>query len=135
MFEFPYSQVEKAFRMLQLGKHTGKIVLVPDDDNMVLVAPPSYRETPLFSSTKAYLMVGGLGGLGTAVAEWMYRRGARIFAFLTRSGDQKPHARKTVDWLRSKNAKVSVYQGDVAILSDVKKVVADVGPSLGGVLN
>lgn len=104
------------------------MVLIPDNDNLVLVAPPTYREAPLFSSTKGYLLVGGLGGLGTAVAEWMFRRGARRFAFLSRSGTQKTLARKTVDWLQAKNAQVVVYQGDVAILPDVKKVIAKIGP-------
>lgn len=35
---YPYSQIESAFKLMQLGKHTGKIVLKPSDDDLVPVS-------------------------------------------------------------------------------------------------
>ncbi|ELU15848.1 hypothetical protein CAPTEDRAFT_54229, partial [Capitella teleta] len=61
--ELPYSDAVKAFRLLQMGKHTGKVVLVPHAGDRVLVRPSTYRNQPLFKHEKTYLLVGGLGGL------------------------------------------------------------------------
>lgn len=40
---FSFSQIEEAFRYMQTGKHMGKIVLVPQEDDQVLVRPPIRR--------------------------------------------------------------------------------------------
>ncbi|VBB72654.1 Putative polyketide synthase [Podospora comata] len=137
LFEYSYGQTEKAFRLMQLGRHTGKIVLTVDEEEEeeVMVAPPSYDQRLLFKGDRTYLLVGGLGGLGTATAEWMYLRGARRFAFMSRSGDQSSNGRKTVNWLRSRKAEVSVSKGDVGVLADVENVVRKIGPSLAGVFH
>ncbi|KAK0702382.1 hypothetical protein B0H67DRAFT_650419 [Lasiosphaeris hirsuta] len=133
--EFTYGQAERAFRLMQLGKHTGKIVLTVDKHEKVQVAPPTYRHTPLFRPDKTYLLVGGLGGLGTATAEWMFLRGARKFAFLSRSGDQKDYSKRTIAWLESKKAEVTAHVGDVTVLADVRDTVQRIGPSLAGVFH
>lgn len=74
LLEFPFSQVEQAFRLMQRGKHIGKIILVPDDgrgdENKVMVKKGYHLGTQLFSADKKYLIVGGLGGLGLKLAEW-----------------------------------------------------------------
>ncbi|KAK4648623.1 putative PKS/NRPS-like protein biosynthetic cluster [Podospora bellae-mahoneyi] len=138
LFEYSYGQAEKAFRLMQLGRYTGKIVLTVDEEEeevVVMVAPPSYDQRLLFKRGRTYLLVGGLGGLGTATAEWMYLRGARRFAFMSQSGDQSNNGRKTVNWLRLRKAEVSVYKGDVGVLADVENVVREIGPSLAGVFH
>jgi NADPH:quinone reductase-like Zn-dependent oxidoreductase len=35
---YPYSQIESAFKLMQLGQHVGKIVLKPSDDDLVPVS-------------------------------------------------------------------------------------------------
>ncbi|KAL4894008.1 hypothetical protein BDV59DRAFT_201321 [Aspergillus ambiguus] len=133
---FPYSQVEKAFRTLQLGKQPGKVIIVPDENDNVLVKPSTYCQTkPLFSPFKVYLLVGGLGGLGIILSEWMHLRGARRFAFLSRSGDKEPDAKDAVKWLREKNSEITVFNGDVGLLSDVESVVTAIGASLAGIFH
>ncbi|OBT53708.1 Hybrid PKS-NRPS [Pseudogymnoascus sp. 24MN13] len=99
VLELPYSEVEKGFRLLQMGKHTGKVVLVPHEDDIVPVSQQIYRKTKLFSANKIYLLCGGLGGLGRTMAQWMVRKGARHLAFMSRSGDTKAEAKATVEWL------------------------------------
>ena len=46
---FPYSEVEQAFRFLQGGKSPGKVVVVPHDEDLVLVSgscrPPYYYDS------------------------------------------------------------------------------------------
>ncbi|KHN94311.1 polyketide synthase [Metarhizium album ARSEF 1941] len=131
--EVPYSEVVKGFRLLQMGKHTGKIVLVPHPEDMVPVMRGGYRHVRLFSSSKTYLLVGGLGGLGRALSQWMVRKGASKLAFLSRSGADKTEAKATIDWLLERGVDATVYRGDVSKLADVQSCVDQIGSSLGGI--
>ena len=128
-----YGDAHKAFRLLQMGKHFGKIVLMPGENDLIPVLPPSYQKTSLFHPNKTYLLVGGLGGIGRSLAEWMLRRGARHLAFLSRSGADKRDAEVTLTWLKAKGIGVSVFRGDVADKDTVVRAVQQIGPRLAGV--
>ncbi|KAK3681229.1 polyketide synthase [Podospora appendiculata] len=130
---FRYSETVKAFRLMQMGKFFGKIVLVPEQDELVPVMPPAFRNVPIFSPEKSYLLVGGLGGIGRSLAEWMFRRGVREIAFLSRSGAGNADARDTISWLESKGVKVSVFKGDVAVKTVVDDCVNALRHNLGGI--
>lgn len=131
--EVSYADVQSGFRLLQMGKHTGKVVLVPHKDDVVPVLPASYRGSPIFSPTKAYLLVGGLGGLGRTLAEWMVRRGAKNLVFLSRSGSDRPEAKTTVEWLEARGVRATVYRGDVSSYADVERCIQSVGGELAGI--
>lgn len=131
--EVSYAEVQKGFRLLQMGKHFGKVVLVPGDNDLVPVLPASYRNGNLFESHKTYLLVGGLGGIGRTLAEWMFRKGARKLAFLSRSGAKRTDAKATVNWLKTRNVHVSVFAGDVADSNVVEQCVRSLGSSLAGI--
>ena len=131
--EVSYAEVQKGFRLLQMGKHFGKIVLVPGENDLVPVLPASYRNINLFEPHKTYLLVGGLGGLGRTLAEWMFRKGARNLAFLSRSGAKSTGAKATVAWLNTRNVHVSVFAGDVADINIVDQCVQSLGGSLAGI--
>ncbi|KAH6899708.1 polyketide synthase [Thelonectria olida] len=130
--EVSYADVVKGFRLLQMGKHTGKIVLVPHADDMVPVMRSGYRNTMLFSPTKTYLLVGGLGGLGRTLSQWMVRKGAKKLAFLSRSGADKPEAKATIEWLEKRGVEAQVYRGDVSKYADVQACIDGIGSSLAG---
>jgi acyl transferase domain-containing protein/NADPH:quinone reductase-like Zn-dependent oxidoreductase/NAD(P)-dependent dehydrogenase (short-subunit alcohol dehydrogenase family) len=131
--ELSYAEAEKGFRLLQMGKHTGKVVLVPGKDDMVPVLPQSYNNTALFRGDKTYLVIGGLGGLGRTLAEFLVRKGARNLAMFSRSGTSRPEAQDTVDWLRARNVNVKVFSGDVANYETVQKCIKELGSSLAGI--
>ncbi|KAH6672349.1 putative lovastatin nonaketide synthase [Halenospora varia] len=135
VLELPYAEAEKGFRLLQMGKHTGKIVLVPHKDDIVPVSLPSYRKTMLFNPEKNYLLSGGLGGLGRTMAEWMVRKGARQLSFLSRSGDSKAEARSTVEWLQARDVDVTIFKVDVTNFEAVKQAVQSLGGKLAGVFH
>ena len=94
------SQVEEAFRFMQSGKHSGKIVIEVDQDDTVPVVP-SLAPTYQFSPNATYLISGGLGGLGRSITRWMADRGARHFVLLSRS--------------RSRNADVTAFVKNLII--------------------
>lgn len=110
-----------------------QIVLVPHADDMVPVMRGGYRDVKLFSSSKTYLLVGGLGGLGRTLSQWMVRKGARKLAFLSRSGADKAEAKATIDWLIERGVDATVYRGDVSKFTDVRSCVDHIGSSLGGI--
>ena len=63
---YPMHQVSKAFRLLQTGKQTGKIVLsiLPGEEVKVLPRVPR----PKLKSDASYLLLGGVGGIGRSIA-------------------------------------------------------------------
>ncbi|KAI1365305.1 polyketide synthase [Xylaria arbuscula] len=135
ILELSYGEVLKGFRLLQMGKHVGKVVLRPHKDELVPVSPARFRNESLFESSRTYLLVGGLGGIGRLLSQWMVRRGARKLAFLSRSGADKPEAKATVSWLEERDIKVEVHRGDVSKLADVERCVENIGRSLRGIFH
>ncbi|OHE97149.1 hypothetical protein CORC01_07590 [Colletotrichum orchidophilum] len=84
-----------------------------------------------------YLLVGCLGGLGRSLTSWMMKRGARNFAFLSRSGTDSEQAAILVGDLKARGASVLVFRGDAAVKEDVEKAVASipVGRPIRGIVN
>ncbi|VUC30980.1 unnamed protein product [Clonostachys rosea] len=130
---FSYGQAQKAFRTLQLGKFFGKIILKPDEEELVPLVPSSFTNKPLFKPCKIYLLVGGLGGIGRSLSEWMFRRGARKLAFLSRSGDRSNEAKATVRWLHDRGVETSIFKIDTTCQEDVTACVASLKHTLGGI--
>ena len=64
---YSISDMEKAMRQMQGGSHMGKLVLVPGISDHVKVVS---RRLPLNldDPESTYLIIGGLGGIGRAVA-------------------------------------------------------------------
>ncbi|KAF2137744.1 uncharacterized protein K452DRAFT_321598 [Aplosporella prunicola CBS 121167] len=82
-----------------------------------------------FSSEVAYLLVGCLGGLGRSLTTFMMERGARHFAFLSRSGADKPEAASLVESLKKAGAQIQVFRGDVSNEVDVASAVSTITTS------
>lgn len=136
LLEVPFSDVERAFRLIQQGKHIGKVILVPGDGDVWLKPRGYHLLTKLFNPDKKYLIAGGLGGLGLKLAEWMYFKGARKLAFFTVSalsatGELRESARRTVDWLKERGCEIEIYRTDVANLEDVQQAFTKMGPVAG----
>lgn len=131
--ELSYADVEKGFRLLQMDKSIGRVVLVPNNYDMVPMIPSKYRDTGLFNALKVYLLVGGLGGLGRTIAEWMVRKGAKHLAFFSRSADDRADAQAVVQWLRTREIQVTLFRGDVTDYETVKSCVDSLGQGLAGI--
>ncbi|KAH7949673.1 hypothetical protein HPB49_013646 [Dermacentor silvarum] len=88
---FTREQTEQAFRFIASGKHIGKVVIQmrPEENARTTRAPPLTLEAvarPCFYRHKSYVIVGGLGGFGLELAEWMVSRGCRNLVLVSRSG-------------------------------------------------
>ena len=119
---FGMSELEKALRTMQSGKHMGKMILKPQLDDMVRVAP-SLTDPPFLREDASYLLIGGLGGIGRATASWMLRHGARNFIFASPSGSEKQKARELVALLKEQGAQVSVFKCDISNIEDLDQLL------------
>ncbi|KAK4173467.1 putative polyketide synthase [Triangularia setosa] len=79
----PLSDVEKAFRLMQAGKHMGKIVLAVDEEAIVPVIPR--KPVARLRTDASYLVVGGFGGIGRSVCHWLAEHGAQHIVVVSRS--------------------------------------------------
>ena len=80
---FSIEDCVSAFRYMAQGKHIGKVVISMLNAE-VMVTPPR-RKKISFRDDSTYLITGGLGGFGLAVAQWMVEQGARHLALTGRS--------------------------------------------------
>ena len=120
---FGISELEKALRIMQSGKHLGKIVLMPQPDEMVKVA--LRLDAQYLRDDASYLLIGGLGGIGRATAFWMLEHGARNFIFASPSGADKEKSRETIALLRHRGAQVSVFKCDISNATDLDRLLED----------
>jgi NADPH:quinone reductase-like Zn-dependent oxidoreductase/acyl carrier protein len=97
---FPMARAAEAFRLMQQARHIGKIVL-------------TNPEPFAFRPERGYLVTGGLGGLGLAVAEWAVERGARHLALVSRHSPDQETARR-LEALRARGAAIHAIPADIA---------------------
>jgi hypothetical protein len=131
---FAAGQITEAFKYMQEGKHTGKIIVeMPDDTRKLPISKaPSHIS---FCNDGAYLLVGGLGGLGRAVAQWMVENGARHLVFLSRTAGASDNDANFVHDLELQGCHPLLIPGDVAKLADVKRAVAASCKPMKGVIH
>jgi acyl transferase domain-containing protein len=82
-----------------------------------------------------YLVTGGLGGLGLAIAGWLVDQGARHLALVGRRAPS-PEAREAIAAMEARGAAVRVHAADVSVRADVDRVLADIDacmPPLRGI--
>lgn len=133
--EYPISQASDALKTLRTEQTVNKVVLTVSEDNRecVLALPQAFGHDELFDKNKTYLLVGGLGGLGITVAEWMGRKGAKKLAFFSRSGAKGSVAKQVMARLEAQGIKVHIFKGDLGDFGAVQACVQSIGSSLAGV--
>ena len=84
----------------------------------------------LFRSDGAYVVLGGLGGLGRYLCEWMVKRGARHIVTLSRRGSATAGAADLESVLASLGATLTVFRGDGANADQLADALARVRPKM-----
>ena len=123
---WPLAEAGAALDFMRSARHVGKIVLTP---------PPLLRGQ--LREDRTYIVTGGLGGIGCAVAEWLADRGAGVIVLNGRR-DPDPEAQEAIDALRSRGVRIEVELADVtdtaAIDAMLERIDAKL-PPLGGVIH
>ncbi len=123
---WPVAEAGNAMKCMQGARHIGKIVFTNSP-----LARGRLRED------RSYLVTGGLGGIGCAVAGWLADRGAGTIVL---NGRRLPDAgvEETVEAFRKRGTDVRVELADVTDASAVDAMLArmDAGlPPLGGIIH
>lgn len=86
-------------------------------------APRIRRDTQLLREDGTYILIGGTGGLGRKMAEWMVHKGARHLVLLSRSGTLRGQAASQIDALRKIGADIVVCSCNVSNREEVEDLV------------
>ncbi|SEC81679.1 polyketide synthase 5 [Amycolatopsis tolypomycina] len=118
---YPLAEAASAFRTLASGGHVGKLVLaVPQHGEGEAVVRPD--DVPVIRADGAYVVTGGLGGLGLIIARWFAGEGAGRVILNGRSAPST-EAQATIDELRAGGADIEVVRGDIAAAGTAGELV------------
>ena len=123
---WPLAEAGAALRFMRSARHLGKIVVT---------APPLLNGR--LRQDRTYLVTGGLGGIGCAVAEWLADKGAGTIVLNGRR-DPDAAAEETINALRERGVTVQVELADVSDAPAVDRMLARMDrelPPLGGVIH
>ncbi|KAH8200137.1 hypothetical protein TruAng_005708 [Truncatella angustata] len=117
---YSVSDIEEAFRYLQSGKNTGRVVVRVEHSAKVqkyLI----HRRTWSFNENATYLVAAGLGGVGRSVLRWMASKGAKQLIVPSRSGAASQEAIQVVKELTSQGVKIVTPKCDVSEESSLQQ--------------
>ena len=133
---YPLADAATAIRVMSAAEHTGKLILsVPRVGHSTVVVPPAQAQ--VFRPDGAYIVTGGLGGLGLFLARKMAEGGAGRIILNSRSAP-KGKALDTIMRMRALGTEIEVVSGDVALAATVDRLVAEAtasGLPIRGVLH
>lgn len=119
---YPLADGATAIRVMGAAEHTGKLVLdVPRSGHDPAVVPPSEAKT--FRGDGAYVVTGGLSGLGLFLAEKMAEAGCGRIILNGRSAPGEA-AQAALRRIRSHGVEVEVERGDIADPATARRLVA-----------
>lgn len=123
------SDVEKAFRSMDNGTLSGKAVVEINMEDRV----PTMLDTKVAFSldpNATYVITGGLGGLGRAIARWMSTRGAKHLALLGRSGAKTEAAFELIKELETQGVSVKAPPCDVIDPQSVSRAMQTIAQTM-----
>ncbi|MFM9035013.1 MAG: sulfolipid-1 biosynthesis phthioceranic/hydroxyphthioceranic acid synthase [Mycobacterium sp.] len=120
---YPLAEAATAIWTMSEAEHTGKLILsVPRTGHSTVVVPP--EQATVFRGDGAYVVTGGLGGLGLFLAGKMSAAGAGRIILNSRS-EPKPAACEEIARMRAAGTEVEVVTGDIADAETVDRLVAE----------
>ncbi|OSC39377.1 sulfolipid-1 biosynthesis phthioceranic/hydroxyphthioceranic acid synthase [Mycobacterium decipiens] len=137
---YPLAEAATAIRVMSAAEHTGKLVLdIPQTGTSSVTMPREHVR--VFRPDGAYIITGGLGGLGLFLAEQMASAnggaGAGRIVLNSRSAPNQ-RVLETIELIRTTGSDIAVVCGDIALADTAQRLVAAAtatGLPLRGVLH
>ena len=119
---YPLAEAATAIRVMGAAEHTGKLLLdIPRSGHSSVVVPPG--QARVFRGDGAYIITGGLGGLGLFLAAEMATAGCGRIVLSSRS-QPNAEAQEAIARIRAIGAEVHVECGDIAEPATAGRLVA-----------
>ncbi|XP_071569269.1 fatty acid synthase-like isoform X2 [Temnothorax nylanderi] len=109
---FEKNEIEAAFRYMAAGKHIGKIIIRVHKEEEPLDAPLLAHPRYHCLDHKCYVILGGLGGFGLELADWLTLRGAKNLVLTSRTGIRTGYQQSRVKLWRSYGVDVQIVTVD-----------------------
>ncbi|CRG86478.1 Fatty acid synthase [Talaromyces islandicus] len=122
--KYSISEVETAFRTLQTGKNIGKAVVISRPNDKVKAVLPKSSST-LLRPDAAYILVGGIGGIGRSMAKWMSSKGARHIVLTSRNATITKEIQKLRDQVAVYGTHIHVKVCDISDSLSVETLVKE----------
>jgi fatty acid synthase len=139
---FSEQQLEQGFRFMATGKHIGKVLIKIRDEEPKKHLMPTPKIVAAIPRTymnpeKSYVLVGGLGGFGLELANWMIARGAKFIVLVSRSGIRTGYQALCVRRWREKGVKIVISTADVTTLTGATSLITESSQlaPVGGIFN
>ena len=121
---FVADETQDAFRLMQQGKHIGKVVV--DYRGGVRDVYAGTTQPLRFKADRTYWIAGGLGGFGLRVAEWLVQQGAKHLVLGGRSTALSAEQQAVLDAWKKSGVSVEHLPVDLTSLQSVQSVVEEI---------
>ncbi|XP_062548544.1 fatty acid synthase-like [Armigeres subalbatus] len=123
---FEVAELEKAMRFLASGKHMGKVVIkLRENENDAMTLPISYYPHVFCNPDQVYVIVGGLGGFGLELADWLILRGCRKLVLSSSRGITKPYQEYRIGIWNGYGVRTHVCTADVTTMSGCRTLLEE----------
>lgn len=130
---FAATDIEQAFKFLEDPGHIGKVVVTMAPSTSLIVSPSPQHLA--LDPEGTYILTGGVGGLGRAVATWMVGHGARHLTFLSRTSGTSDTSKELFNELEAMGCSVTAVAGRAESRRDVETAVRESKRPVKGVLH
>nr|QNU13192.1 fatty acid synthase 1 [Locusta migratoria] len=139
---FKVDEVEQAYRYMAAAKHIGKVLVVVREEEPQKVIRPSIPEMEAESrfyckSELTYIIIGGLGGFGLELADWLILRKAKKLILTSRKGISNGYQQSRIRLWMNYGVKVIVSTADVTTQEGCYNLLVEANKlgSVGGIFN
>ena len=133
---FEIEQAEEAFRYMAAGKHIGKVLIkIRDSQRVNELSSLRVLKKTEFHPNKAYIIVGGFGGLGLEIALWMTFKGARNIVLNSRRGPQTSYHQYCIERMTENGVKVTISRHDLISEDQARELLKSLDAPVAGIFN
>jgi acyl transferase domain-containing protein/acyl carrier protein len=123
---YAIEDARSAFRYMAQGRHIGKLVLTIDG-----AGGQALHGRARIAEDGAYLITGGLGGLGLEVARWLVEKGAGQVVLMGRKAAPDELTARIRELAGPGGERIVAIQGDVSRAEDVERVLGAIAAGSG----
>ncbi|XP_026313533.1 fatty acid synthase-like [Hyposmocoma kahamanoa] len=126
---FEKHEVLHAFRYMAAGKHIGKVIVkIRDEERTTLPVKPTFERVnciPRYNCHEehVFIIVGGLGGFGLELADWLILRDARKLVLTSRRGVTNGYQSSRLRTWASYGADVRISTDDITTEEGCEKML------------